>query len=78
MQADFYKIDLYAKDPFEAKYQLLINKPESTDLKHLNDTKVFIEYSNDMDCSDCNWTQTQNHLVRKGTLNHLAKLDLYL
>ena len=21
--------------------------------------------------SDCNWTQTQNHLVRKRTLNHL-------
>ena len=24
--------------------------------------------------SDCNWTRTQNHLVRKRTLNHLAKL----
>ena len=24
--------------------------------------------------SDCNWTQTQNHLVHKQTLNHLAKL----
>ena len=24
--------------------------------------------------NDCNWTQTQNHLVRKRTLNHLAKL----
>ena len=23
---------------------------------------------------DCNWTRTQNHLVRKWTLNHLAKL----
>ena len=23
---------------------------------------------------DCNWTRTQNHLVRKRTLNHLAKL----
>ena len=22
---------------------------------------------------DCNWTRTHNHLVRKGTLNHLAK-----
>ena len=27
--------------------------------------------------SDCNWTQTQNHLVRKQTLNHLAKLAKY-
>ena len=24
--------------------------------------------------SDCNWTRTHNHLVRKRTLNHLAKL----
>ena len=24
--------------------------------------------------SDCNWTQNQNHLVLKRTLNHLAKL----
>ena len=24
--------------------------------------------------SDCNWTGTQNHLVHKRTLNHLAKL----
>ena len=24
--------------------------------------------------SDCNWTWTQNYLVRKRTLNHLAKL----
>ena len=23
---------------------------------------------------DCNWTQTQNHLVRKRTLNHLVNL----
>ena len=23
---------------------------------------------------DCNWTRTQNHLVLKRTLNHLAKL----
>ena len=24
--------------------------------------------------SDCNWIRTQNHLVRKRTINHLAKL----
>ena len=39
---------LYAKDPYEAKYNFLINKRESTDLKHLNDSKAFIEYSDDM------------------------------
>ena len=27
--------------------------------------------------SDCNWTGTQNHLVHKRTLNHLAKLANY-
>ena len=40
---------MYAKDPFEAKYLFLINKRESKGLlKHLNDSKAFIEYSNDI------------------------------
>ena len=39
---------MYAKDPHEPKYQFLINKRESTGLKHFNDPKAFIEYSNDM------------------------------
>ena len=47
-QPDIDKIYLYVKDPDEAKYQFLINKKESTDLKHLNDVKAFIKYSNDM------------------------------
>ena len=37
------------KDPYEAKYQLLIKKRENTSLKHLNASKILIEYSNDMD-----------------------------
>ena len=32
-----------------SKYWPLINKRESTGLKYLNDSKAFIEYSNDMD-----------------------------
>ena len=48
-QPDYDKIYLYAEDPYEAKYKLLINKQESTRLKHLNNSKAFIEYSNDMD-----------------------------
>ena len=40
---------LYAKNPYEAKYQFLINKQESTGLKHINASKAFIKYSNDMD-----------------------------
>ena len=39
---------MHTKDPYEAKYQSLINKRESTGLKHFNDSKAFIEYSNDM------------------------------
>ena len=48
-QLDIDKTCLYAKDPYEAKYQFLINKRESRSLKHFNDSKAFIEYSNDMD-----------------------------
>ena len=47
-QPDLDKIYLYVRNFFEAKYQFLINKRESTDLKHLNDCKAFIEYLNDM------------------------------
>ena len=48
-QLDIEKISLYPKYQQEAKYQFFINKSESTGLKHRNDSKVFIEYSNDMD-----------------------------
>ena len=47
-QQDIDKIYLYANDPYEDKFQLLINKRESTGFKHFNDPKAFIEYSNDM------------------------------
>ena len=39
---------MYAKDPYKSKYKFLIDKIESTGLKHFNDPKAFIEYSNDM------------------------------
>ena len=47
-QQDVDKIYLYAKDPYEDKYQYLITKRESVGLKHFNDLQPFIEYSNDM------------------------------
>ena len=47
-QPDIDKIYLYAKDLYEPKYQFLINKRESTGLRHFNDPKAFIEYLNDM------------------------------
>ena len=42
-QPDIDKIYLYAKDPFAAKYQFLINKRESTGLRYFNDPEAFIE-----------------------------------
>ena len=47
-QPNIDKIYLYAKDPFEKKYQFLINKSEKVGLNHFNDPKAFMEYSNDM------------------------------
>ena len=44
---DIDKICLYAKDPYEAKYQFLITKRKDVGTKHFNDSKDFIEYSND-------------------------------
>ena len=46
-EPDIDKMFLYAKDQKKVKYQLLINTRESTDLKFLNNWKVFIEYSSD-------------------------------
>ena len=51
-QPDIDKIYLYANDPYEAKYQYLINICEKVGLKRFNDPKAFIEYSNDM-CDVC-------------------------
>ena len=48
-EPDIDKLFLYAKDPYEVKCQLLINKRESTGIKYFNDSKAFIEYSNNMD-----------------------------
>ena len=39
---------MYAKDPYEEKYQYLINIREKVGIDHFNNLKVFIEYSNDM------------------------------
>ena len=47
-QPDIDKIYLYAKDPYEAKYQFLINERESMELNHFNDPKDFTEYLNNM------------------------------
>ena len=48
-QPDIDKIYLYAQDPYEATYQFLINKQESTNSTHFNDSKAFTEYCNATD-----------------------------
>ena len=47
-ETDIDKVYLFAKNPKQAKYQLLINKREKTGSKRFNDFKAFIEYSVDM------------------------------
>ena len=63
-QPGINNIYLHGKDPCEVKYQFLINKREITGIKHWNDTKAFIEYSNDMVDKNIkilkNTTQTRN------------------
>ena len=47
-QKDIDKIYLYVKDLSEKKYEYLIRNCENAGIKHLNDSKVFIECSNTM------------------------------
>ena len=47
-QKDIDKIYFYAKDLSESKYEHLIKNRENAGIKHLNDLKAFIEYSNTM------------------------------
>ena len=47
-QPDIDKIFLYAKNPYEAKHQYLVNIREKIGLKRFCDPEVFIQYSNDM------------------------------
>ena len=41
-ESDIDKIFLYAKDPYDTKYQFLVKKREDVGIKHLNDPKTFI------------------------------------
>ena len=47
-QPDIHKIYLYAKDPYEAKYQYLIKIREKVCIGHHKDPRAYIEYSNNM------------------------------
>ena len=67
-QPDIDKIYLYANDPYEAKCQFLINKRESTGLKHSDDPKAFIGYLNEMqdvykNIEECNIDKEREILI---------------
>ena len=47
-QPDIDKIYLYVKDPYEGKYQYLINKQEAVWQKHFGYPQAFIENSSDI------------------------------
>ena len=48
-RSDIVKIYLYVKDPFESKYQLLINGRKNVGIKRLKNLKAFIDYSQTID-----------------------------
>ena len=48
-QLDIHKIYLYAKDPFESKYQLLINGREKVGIIESKHSNKFIDYSQTID-----------------------------
>ena len=48
IQPNIDKIYPYPKDPYESKYQYLVNRHEKVGVDHFKDSKAFIKYSNDM------------------------------
>ena len=44
-QADLNKLYLHVNDPFESKYQLLIDEREKVGIKHKKTPEAFIDYS---------------------------------
>ena len=67
-QPDIDQIYLCAKDPYEAKYQFLINKRKSIGLKRFKYPKAFIEYSNGMQdvyksINECNIDKKRKVLI---------------
>ena len=53
-QPDIDKTYLYAKDPYDAKYQYIFNKRERNGIDHFNDPNGFTKYSMDMHDVDKN------------------------
>ena len=59
---------MYAKDLSEPKYEYLIKNRENAELKNVNNSKSFVEYSNTMDnvyedIDDCNPIRKRKNLI---------------
>ena len=57
-----------AKDPYAAKYKYLINKRDKVGLKHYDDPRAFIKYSDDMQdvyksIEECNLSMKRKILI---------------
>ena len=75
---DIDKIYLWVKDPFESKYQLLINEREKIGIKELKNPKAFIDYSGTID--DVCENLEDHTLTKKGKVlivldNMIADVD---
>ena len=57
---------MYAKNPYEANYQLLINRRKDVELKYYNDSKDFIEYSNAIG-NICKTIEERNQIRKRKT-----------
>ena len=64
----FYFVPLISKLPM-----LLLKIAVHKTYHHLY-MSLISQYLLSINQNDCNWTRTHNHLARKPTLNHLAKL----
>ena len=67
-QPDIDKIYLYINDPFESKYQLLINGREKVGIENLKNLKTSIDYSQTIDdvyenLEDYNLTKKRRLLI---------------
>ena len=66
------------KDWYESKYQFSVDKWESAGLKHLNDSKAFTEYSNDINDIYENIKEFNTNKKRKVFLFLMMWLLIYL
>ena len=77
-QPDLDKICLYVKNPFELKYQLLLNGREKVGLENLKNLKEFIDYSQTIDDAYENvedYSLTKKRTVLKGFDDMIADME---